>query len=85
MLVNDEVAGLTQFLRVVPHCLRPGGRVGVISFHSKEDALVERFFAGGRDAGVYGRVSETAIRPSPAEVAANPRSRSALFRTAQAF
>lgn len=83
MLVNDEVAGLTQLLRIAPHCLRAGGRFGVISFHSKEDARVEQFFRDGLATGTYSAISQTPIRPTPAEVASNPRSRSAILRWAK--
>jgi len=82
MLVNDELSGLEQFLRVVPYCLREGGRVGIISFHSGEDRRVAQSFADGLQSGANASVAETPIRPSPAEVAANPRSRSALLRWA---
>ncbi|MBI4717394.1 MAG: 16S rRNA (cytosine(1402)-N(4))-methyltransferase RsmH [Planctomycetes bacterium] len=82
MLVNDELAGLAQFLRIAPHCLRPGGRIGVISFHSGEDGRVAEAFRAGQAAGVYTEIAEAAIRPAPAEVAGNSRSRSALLRWA---
>lgn len=82
MIVNDEVSGLAQFLRVVPHCLRPGGRLGIISFHSGEDQMVEEALAAGLDDGTFGKISDSAIEPTPAEIAANPRSRSALLRWA---
>ena len=82
MLVNDETAGLAQFLRIASHCLLPGGRIGVISFHSGEDRLVDNAFRDGMQAGVYAATVETPIRPTPNEVAANPRSRSAIFRWA---
>jgi len=82
MLVNDELSGLEQFLRVVPYCLRDGGRVGIISFHSGEDRRVEQSFAEGLQSGIYAAIAETPIRPSPAELRDNPRSRSALLRWA---
>jgi len=82
MLVNDEATGLAQFLRVAPHCLRPRGRMGIISFHSGEDRLVESAFRDGIDAGLYSRASATPESPTPGEIASNPRSRSALFRWA---
>lgn len=82
MLVNDEVSGLAQFLRVAPHCLRPGGRIGIISFHSGEDRRVEESFRAGLNGGTFAAICETPIRPTAAEVASNPRSRSALFRWA---
>jgi 16S rRNA (cytosine1402-N4)-methyltransferase len=83
MLVNDELSGLVQFLRIAPHCLNPGGRLGIISFHSGEDRKVDQSFQEGFSAGIYTPISESPIRPSPAEVAANPRSRSAVFRWAE--
>lgn len=83
MLVNDEKPGLTQFLRVAPHCLTSGGRLGIISFHSGEDSEVERAFCEGLMSGTYSAVSKFPARPSPAEVTANPRSRSAIFRWAE--
>lgn len=82
MMVNDEVAGLAQFLRVVPHCLRPRGRVAVISFHSGEDARVASAFQEGMECGTFSEVSDIPTVPSTGEVAANPRSRSALMRWA---
>lgn len=82
MLVNDELGGLAQFLRIAPHCLRQGGRIGIISFHSGEDRQVDSSFRGGLQAGTYAVVTETPIRPTSNEIAANPRSRSAIFRWA---
>jgi len=83
VLVNDEMAGLAQFLRVVPHCLRPGGRIGIISFHSGEDRQVQHAFRDGLESGAYATIVESPIRPSSREIAANPRSRSAIFRWAE--
>lgn len=82
MLVNDELPALEQLLRVAPHCLRPGGRFGVISFHSGEDQRVAESFRQGVDGGLYAKVADVAIRPSAPERAANPRSASARFRWA---
>ncbi|MEK6676203.1 MAG: 16S rRNA (cytosine(1402)-N(4))-methyltransferase RsmH [Planctomycetota bacterium] len=82
MLVNDEMTGLAQFLRVAPHCLRPGGRIGVISFHRGEDRRVQEAFRDGLKTGTYAAISETPIRPTSNEIASNSRSRSALFRWA---
>ena len=82
MLVNEETTGLEQFLRIVPHCLRPAGRVGVISFHSGEDRRVKHAFRDGLRAGVYSSISEEPIQATPAEIASNPRSRPAKFRWA---
>jgi 16S rRNA (cytosine1402-N4)-methyltransferase len=82
MLVNDEVGGLEQLLRVAPHCLRPGGRIGVISFHSGEHRRIEDSFCDGLRLGSYAAIAEAPVRPSPGETARNPRSRSARLRWA---
>ena len=83
ILVNRETANLEHLLRVLPDVLRPGGRAAVISFHSGEDRRVKAAFRAGRDAGVYAEVSAEPIRPTFAERAANPRSRSAKLRWAR--
>lgn len=82
ILVNDELAGLTQFLRIAPHCMKSGARIGIISFHEGEDRLVENSFRDGLAAGTFSTISETAIRPSSTEINENPRSRSAKLRGA---
>ncbi len=83
ILVNDELGVLKQLLRVAPAILRPGGRIGIISFHSGEDRLVKNTFRDGLRTGVFTAISEEVIRPSGAEVHANPRSSSAKFRWAR--
>ncbi|MFW6154873.1 MAG: 16S rRNA (cytosine(1402)-N(4))-methyltransferase RsmH [Planctomycetota bacterium] len=82
ILVNDELAHLRALLAAVPACLRPGGRVGIISFHSGEDRLVKRAFRDGCEQGVYARCSAKPLTPRPSEVRTNPRSASAKFRWA---
>lgn len=82
MIVNDEVGGLQQLLRVAPYCLRAGGRIGIISFHSGEHRCVQRAFREGLDTGLYSAISEEPIRPTPREVISNPRSRAARLRWA---
>jgi 16S rRNA (cytosine1402-N4)-methyltransferase len=83
MLVNDELGSLRQLLRVAPWCLRSGGRIGVISFHSGEDRTVKHAFRDGLRDGTYRQVADGPVRPCPAEQAANPRSRAAKFRWAR--
>jgi 16S rRNA (cytosine1402-N4)-methyltransferase len=83
ILVNRELANLEQLLRVLPACLRPGGRAAIISFHSGEDRLVKAAFREGRHAGVYAAISEEPVRASFAERADNPRARSAKLRWAR--
>ncbi|HET8729911.1 MAG TPA: 16S rRNA (cytosine(1402)-N(4))-methyltransferase RsmH [Moraxellaceae bacterium] len=95
--INSELSDIEQFLRDAMAVLKPGGRLGVISFHSLEDRLVKQFFqkeARGDDfpPGLPVtvdmlkprlRIIGKAIEPSDAEVAANPRARSARLRVAE--
>jgi 16S rRNA (cytosine1402-N4)-methyltransferase len=80
ILVNRELGNLQELLRVLPACLKPGGRAAVISFHSGEDRLVKAAFrAGGRE-GHYAHTAEEPVRAGLPERSANPRSRSAKLR-----
>jgi 16S rRNA (cytosine1402-N4)-methyltransferase len=96
--VNRELEELSLVLPQCVDTLAPGGRLVVISFHSLEDRIVKRFMrdeATPRQPpkGVPVRAAELppprlrligkAVRPTPAEVAANPRSRSAVMRVAE--
>jgi 16S rRNA (cytosine1402-N4)-methyltransferase len=93
--VNDELTSLETALPAAFAMLRPGGRLAVISFHSLEDRIVKRFIRDlerGCECPpdfpicVCGRkpqlrtIARKAIRPSAAEVAANPRAASARMR-----
>ena len=82
ILVNRELANLQELLRVLPWCLRPGGRVAIISFHSGEDRLVKAAFKEGQRTGVYEAISEDPLRPTFGERMDNPRARSAKLRWA---
>jgi 16S rRNA (cytosine1402-N4)-methyltransferase len=98
IVVNDELAQLDAALPAAWQLLRPGGRLAAISFHSLEDRRVKRFLAD-RARGcvcppeipicVCGREAEAelltrrAVAPTPGEVAANPRSKSAHLRAAR--
>ena len=82
ILVNDELGSLRESLRLAPYCLRPGGRIGVISFHSGEDRLVKHSFRDGVRTGVYESIARDIIVSGPEEVRSNPRSASAKFRWA---
>jgi 16S rRNA (cytosine1402-N4)-methyltransferase len=93
--INDELGALERALPAALQMLRPGGRLGVISFHSLEDRIVKRFLRAAEhgcscppDFPVCVCGSEPtmratprrAIRPSAAEVARNPRAQSARLR-----
>jgi 16S rRNA (cytosine1402-N4)-methyltransferase len=80
--VNDEFGTLNAFLRNLPMCLKEGGRVAILTFHSGEDRRVKKAFQIGKRSDVYSDVSRDVIRPSPEEIRANPRSRSAKLRWA---
>jgi 16S rRNA (cytosine1402-N4)-methyltransferase len=65
-------------------CLKPGGRVAVISFHSGEDGRVSRFLQKGLEAGRYAEICREPIRATSQERYDNPRSKSAMLRWAEA-
>jgi 16S rRNA (cytosine1402-N4)-methyltransferase len=78
--VNDELKSLEIALRRLPDCLKPGGRLVVISFHSLEDRRVKEAF---RDNPRWHALTRKPVRPTEAEMARNPRSRSAKLRVAE--
>lgn len=77
--VNDELGALERLLSVLPYRVKPGGRVGIISFHSLEDRRVKQAF---KKDGWEPRTKKP-IEASDAEIAANPRARSAKLRVAR--
>jgi 16S rRNA (cytosine1402-N4)-methyltransferase len=78
--VNQELPALAALLAALPRCVRPGGRVAIISFHSLEDRLAKTAF---KDQAIFEIITRKPVRPSETELAANPRSRSARLRIAQ--
>ena len=94
IFINAELEELQQALEASLHVLQPGGRLVVIAFHSLEDRIVKQFIAQ-HSREVFDRRAPFAqpkvmqlqaldrIKPSEAEVKANPRSRSAIMRVAQ--
>jgi 16S rRNA (cytosine1402-N4)-methyltransferase len=80
--VNDEFTALDRLLEALPHCLAPGGRVAILTFHSGEDRRVKQAFRDGRRAGVYSVAAREVIRATMAETRANRRASSAKLRWA---
>ena len=78
--VNRELTSLETWLAKVPDWLVPGGRIGVISFHSLEDRRVKHAW---RDAPELEVLSKKPITATPEERSQNPRSRSAKLRLAR--
>jgi len=94
IFINAELEELQQALEASLNVLQPRGRLAVISFHSLEDRIVKQFIAA-HSREVFDRRAPFAapkpmllkavarIKPSAAEVAANPRARSAILRVAE--
>ncbi|MCB9816988.1 16S rRNA (cytosine(1402)-N(4))-methyltransferase RsmH [Candidatus Nomurabacteria bacterium] len=83
--VNDELRLLERVMPLWVAILRPGGRLGIISFHSLEDRLVKRFFlehGGDRFDASLSIVTKQPVVAGSQEIAINPRSRSAKLRVA---
>jgi len=78
--VNRELEELSASLPRAVEALAPGGRVVAISYHSLEDRIVKRFVNAREDLEI---LTKKPLRPSSAEAAANPRSRSAKLRAAE--
>ncbi|MFK8250229.1 16S rRNA (cytosine(1402)-N(4))-methyltransferase RsmH [Ancylobacter terrae] len=95
--VNDELGELARALVAAERILKPGGRLVVVTFHSLEDRIVKTFLngrakpaAGSRhmpavaaSAPSFRLVAKGAVEPSAAEIARNPRARSAKLRAGE--
>lgn len=80
IVVNDELKSLETFLNQAPNWLKPGGKIGIISFHSLEDRLVKHGF---RESPILQVLTKKPITPQDDELEKNPRSRSAKLRIAE--
>lgn len=83
--VNDELGLIKKTLPELVKLLKPGGRLGLISFHSLEDRLVKEFFKEQSSFGEESKLqllNKTPIVAGPNELAINPRARSAKLRIA---
>ena len=81
--VNREMEELGQFLTRTPDTLNSGGRMVVLSYHSREDRIVKHAFQEGERQGTLRVLTRHVIQPTEEEKAANPRSRSAKLRCAE--
>jgi 16S rRNA (cytosine1402-N4)-methyltransferase len=81
--VNDEFGALEAFLRNIPYCLKPGGRVAILTFHSGEDRRVKKSFKAFEAEGFYADIAQEVVRASVEERRSNPRSSSAKLRWAR--
>jgi 16S rRNA (cytosine1402-N4)-methyltransferase len=80
MAVNREVENLARLLEQGPRVLRNGGRMAVISFQSTEDRAVKQAFRLLEQTGTATILTKKPLSPTPPEIAANPRARSAKMR-----
>ncbi|MFT3879066.1 MAG: 16S rRNA (cytosine(1402)-N(4))-methyltransferase RsmH [Gemmatales bacterium] len=78
--VNDELGALKRLVEALPKCVKPGGRVAIISFHSLEDRIVKWAF---RESATWEILTKKPVEADEVEEAANPRSRSAKLRVAK--
>lgn len=81
--INAEFQVLDSFLRDLPYCLNPGGRVAILTFHSGEDRRVKHAFRDGLREGQYSEIAPEVLRPTPDEIHSNPRASSAKLRWAK--
>jgi len=81
--VNGELDALDALLEALPGLLLPGGRAGIISFHSLEDRRVKQSFLRAQQDDAARRLTRKPVTAGPAELAENPRSRSAKLRGLQ--
>ncbi|HVW82687.1 MAG TPA: 16S rRNA (cytosine(1402)-N(4))-methyltransferase RsmH [Candidatus Paceibacterota bacterium] len=77
---NDELGALREGLAAALAKIAAGGRIAVISFHSLEDRIVKEIFRDARERGAGRELSKKPLAPSAAEIARNPRARSAKLR-----
>jgi 16S rRNA (cytosine1402-N4)-methyltransferase len=81
--VNDELSALDALLRQIPGCLKAGGRIAILTFHSGEDRRVKKAFEAAYRDGSYAKISPEVIRTTSAERHANSRAAAAKLRWAR--
>jgi 16S rRNA (cytosine1402-N4)-methyltransferase len=81
--VNREMEELGQFLSRTPDTINPGGRLVVLTYHSREDRIVKQAFQASEREGVLRILTRHVVVPGERELFENPRSRSAKLRCAE--
>ncbi len=81
--VNRELEILESAVKKSVDILNPQGRISVISFHSLEDRVIKHTFRALKAEGLIDIITAKPLTPAPAEVEANPSSRSSKFRVAE--
>jgi 16S rRNA (cytosine1402-N4)-methyltransferase len=81
--VNDELEAIAEVLPQALSLLAPGGRLAVLAFHSLEDRIVKQFFVAQHHAGRARIITRKPLRPTDAEISANPRAASAKLRVCE--
>lgn len=83
--VNDELRQIEDLMPIIPRLLKPGGRVGIITFHSLEDRIVKRYLKEQFDSGFEAILQPLTKKPIAGNIydVHNPRARSAKLRAAE--
>jgi 16S rRNA (cytosine1402-N4)-methyltransferase len=81
--VNGELDGLEAFVDAAVGALGPGGRLAIVAFHSLEDRVVKHAMRRLAAAGTVTLLTKRPVVPGGAEIAANPRARSARLRAVE--
>ncbi len=81
--VNREFDNLERFLSEITAHMRPGGRLGVLAYHSIEDGFIKRFLREAKSAGTFRELTKRPVIADVQERARNRRSRSAKLRVAE--
>ncbi len=84
IVVNQELESLETFIDIAPHWLKPGGRLGIISFHSLEDRIVKHKFRDlSKNCSLLRVLTKKPTVAQAEEIQHNPRARSAKLRFAE--
>ena len=80
--VNREFEVLYEFLEKLPQCMKSGGRIAILTFHSGEDRLVKKAFKQFKRDGIFSEIADEVIRPTKEECFRNSRAHSTKLRWA---